>query len=51
MAKGFAGLFEWISALIGLAAFVVLLRYKIPIIPAVGACAAAGLVHILSILI
>jgi hypothetical protein len=42
--KGFAGSFEWISAFIGLAAFISLFRYKVPAIPAVGACAAAGLV-------
>jgi chromate transporter len=42
--QGFAGSFEWISALIGLAAFITLCRYKVPIIPVVGACAAAGLI-------
>ena len=39
---------RWISAFIGLAAFIALFRYKVPIIPAVGACAAAGLVLTLS---
>ena len=49
--KGFAGSFEWISALIGLAAFIALFRYKAPIIPVAGAYAAAGLVLTLSKLI
>ncbi len=40
---GFDGTFDWISALIGLAAFVALFRFKVPIIPVVGACAASGL--------
>lgn len=41
--QGFAGPFEWMSAVIGLAAFAALFRYKVPIIPVVGACAAVGL--------
>ncbi len=41
--EGFAGRFEWLPALIGLAAFVALFRYKAGIIPVVGACAATGL--------
>lgn len=41
--QGFSGRFEWIPALIGIAAFVALYRFAIPIIPVVGACAAAGL--------
>ena len=41
--QGFAGRFEWVPALIGSAAFFALYRYKISIIPVVGACAAAGL--------
>ncbi len=35
--------FEWFSALVGIAAFVALWRFKIDIIPVIGACAAAGL--------
>ena len=35
--------FEWFSALVGFAAFVALWRFKIGIIPVIGACAAAGL--------
>ena len=42
--QGFQGSFEWLSALIGLAAFVALWRFKVGIIPVIGACAAAGLV-------
>jgi chromate transporter len=40
---GWAGRFDWISALIGAAAFVALFRYKIGIMPVIGACAVAGL--------
>ena len=40
---GFADRFEWPSALIGAAAMVALFRFKIGIIPVVGACALAGL--------
>jgi chromate transporter len=46
--KELAGSFEWISAFIGLAAFISLFRYKVPAIPAVGACAAVALVLTLS---
>jgi chromate transporter len=41
--QGFAGTFEWFSLLIGTAAFVALFKYKIGIIPVIGACAAIGL--------
>lgn len=41
--QGFSGHFEWLSALIGAAAFAALYQFKIPVIPVVGACAAAGL--------
>ena len=41
--EGSAGRFEWISALIGVAAFVALFRYKTGIMPVIGACALAGL--------
>jgi chromate transporter len=40
---GFAGRVEWLSALIGVAAFVALFRYRAGIIPVVGVCALAGL--------
>jgi chromate transporter len=39
-----AGRFEWFSALLGLAAFVALFRFKVGVIPVIGASAAIGLV-------
>jgi chromate transporter len=42
-ADPFAGRFEWFSLLITVAAFVALWRYKIGIIPVIGASALAGL--------
>ena len=44
-AAPFAGHFEWFSLLITIAAFVALWRYKVGIIPVIGACAAAGLAY------
>jgi len=41
--------FEWASVAIGIAAFVALWRYKVGIIPVIGACAAVGLVFTLLI--
>lgn len=41
--QGFEGTFEWFSALIGLAAFVALFRYKVGIVSVITACAAVGL--------
>ncbi len=43
--QGFGGSFEGFSALIGLAAAIALFRYKIGIMPAIGACAVAGLAY------
>ena len=43
----FAGGFEWLSAVIGIAAFTALWRYKIGIIPVIAACGAVGLVYTL----
>jgi len=40
---GWAGHFDWASALIGAAAFVALFRYKAGIMPVIGSCALAGL--------
>jgi chromate transporter len=40
---GWGGGFDWISALIGAAAFVALFKYKAGIMPVIGACALAGL--------
>ena len=47
--QGFQGTFEWFSAVIGIAAFVALWRFKVDIIPVIGACGAAGLVYTLII--
>ena len=41
--KGFAGAFEWFSAIIGIGAFAALFRFKARIMPVIGACALAGL--------
>ena len=41
--EGFEGPFEWFSALIGAAAFVALFKYRMGIVPLIGACAAIGL--------
>jgi chromate transporter len=41
--QGFEATFEWFSALIGTAAFVALFRYKVGIVPVIGACAVVGL--------
>jgi chromate transporter len=43
--QGFEATFEWFSALIGIAAFVALFKYKIGIVSVIGACAAAGLAY------
>ena len=40
---GFGGAFDWASAVLGAAAFVALFRFKIGIMPVVGAAALAGL--------
>jgi len=41
--QGAGGGFEWLSAIIGAAAFVALFRFKTGIMPVIGACALAGL--------
>jgi len=41
--------FEWISAMIGIAAFIALWRYKLGIITVIGACGVAGLVYTLTV--
>jgi len=41
--SGFAGAFEWVSCIIGTAAFIALWRFKAGIIPVIAACGAAGL--------
>ena len=42
--KGFAGMFDWVSALIALAATVALFRYKRNVIKVIAVCAVLGLV-------
>ena len=41
--NGFDAAFEWFSALIGIAAFIALFRYKAGIVTVIGACAIVGL--------
>ena len=43
--QGFDAAFEWFSALIGAIAFVALFRYKVGIVPIIGACAVVGLAY------
>lgn len=45
--QGFDAPFEWISLLIGVAAFIALFRYKIGIVSVIGACAGIGLGYFL----
>jgi chromate transporter len=42
--KGFSGTFDWISALIALAAVIALLRYKRGVMEVIAACAVIGLI-------
>jgi chromate transporter len=41
--NGFSGTFDWIAALIGIGAFVAILRYKVGVITLVGVCAVIGM--------
>jgi len=41
--QGFAGAFEWVSALIGIAAFIALFRFKAGIMQVIASCALAGM--------
>ncbi len=41
--EGFAGTFEWFSALIGIGAFIALFRFKLGIVTVIAACAVVGL--------
>ena len=41
--EGFSGRFEWFAALIGLAAFIALFRFKLGIVTVIAGCAAIGL--------
>jgi len=43
--QSFKGYFEWFSALLGMAALIALLRYRIGIIPVILGCGGAGLVY------
>ncbi len=43
---GFGGPFEWFSLIIGLTAFIALFRYKVGIIPVIGACGVTGLFYV-----
>ncbi|TXF12428.1 chromate efflux transporter [Pelomicrobium methylotrophicum] len=43
--QGFAGNFDWVSALIALAAVVSLFRYQVSVIPLIAACGVSGLVY------
>ncbi|GMR16481.1 MAG: chromate efflux transporter [Gammaproteobacteria bacterium] len=43
--QGFDANFEWVSAIIGAAAFIALFKYKASIVQVIGACAAIGLVY------
>ena len=44
-AAPFSGSFEWFYAVISVAAFLALWRYKVDIMKVIGACAALGLIH------
>ncbi|MGE0372133.1 MAG: chromate efflux transporter [Gammaproteobacteria bacterium] len=46
--QGFDGRFEWFSAVLGVAAFIALWRYKTGVVAVIAACAAAGLVYSLA---
>ncbi len=41
--EGFAGTFEWFSALIGIGAFIALFKFKLGIVTVIAACAVVGL--------
>jgi len=43
--QGFKGYFEWFSALLGIAALIALLRFRVGTIPVILGCGAAGLVY------
>jgi chromate transporter len=47
--QGFAGSFDGFAAVLGVAAFIALFRYKIGIMPVIGASAAAGLLYSLAV--
>ncbi len=41
--------FDWVSALVGIAAFVALWRFKLGVIPVIGACALVGMLYRLAV--
>jgi len=43
--QGFDAQFEWVSFIIGAAAFIALFKYKVGIVSVIGACAALGLAY------
>ena len=43
--QGFEAAFEWFSALIGVGALLALFKYKVGIVPVIGACALVGLAY------
>jgi chromate transporter len=43
--RGWAGRFEWFSALLGAAALLALMRFRVGVIPVILGCAAAGLAY------
>ena len=43
--QGYGNNFEWLSAVIGTAAFIALFKYKVGIVQVIGACAAVGYVY------
>jgi chromate transporter len=45
--EGFTGGFEWLAAILGLAALVALFRFKVGIIPVIAACGTVGLLYTL----
>ena len=42
--QGMDGAFDWVSAGMGVAAFIALFRFKIGVVPAIAVCAVAGLI-------
>jgi chromate transporter len=48
VAAKFGGMFEWASLVIGAIAFVAIFRYKVGVIPLIGACGLAGLLYTLT---
>ena len=45
--QGFSGTFDWFSALIGIAAFIALIKYKLGIVLVIASCAVVGLIYIM----